>query len=68
MKRNEEVMEILEAFDLTETYESAARLAGCDPKTVAHYVALRDRGSSPRDAAARDSVVDPYRDKIEEWV
>jgi hypothetical protein len=68
MKRNEEVMEILEAFDLTQSYEAAARLAGCDPGTVARYVTLRDRGLSPHDAAARDSVTDPYRDKIEEWV
>jgi hypothetical protein len=35
MKPNEEVMEILEAFDLTGSYRAAARLAGCDPKTVA---------------------------------
>jgi transposase len=68
MKRNEEVMEILEAFDLTQSYEAAARLAGCDPGTVARYVTLRDRGLSPHDATARDSVTDPYRDKIEEWV
>jgi transposase len=61
-------MEILEAFDLTQSYEAAARLAGCDAKTVARYVALRDCGLSPRDTAARDSVIDPYRDKIEEWV
>jgi transposase len=68
MKRNEEVMEILEAFDLTQSYEAAARLAGCDAKTVARYVATRDRGLSPHEAAARDSVIDPFRDKIEEWV
>jgi transposase len=68
MKRNEEVMEILEAFDLTESYEAAARLAGCDPKTVARYVAVRDCGRNPHEAASRDSVIDPYRDKIEEWV
>jgi hypothetical protein len=34
MKVNEEIMEILEAFHLTHSNEAAARLAGCDPKTV----------------------------------
>ena len=37
-KSDREIMEILEAFDLTRCAESAAELAGCDPKTVAHYV------------------------------
>jgi molybdenum-dependent DNA-binding transcriptional regulator ModE len=32
----EEVMEILEAFDLTGTLRGAAQLAGCDHKTVAY--------------------------------
>jgi hypothetical protein len=34
-----ELMEILEAFDLTGRLRSAAKLAGCDRKTVAHWVA-----------------------------
>ena len=38
MKSSEEVMEILEAFDLTGTLRGAAELAGCDHKTVAHRV------------------------------
>jgi hypothetical protein len=41
MKPSEEVMEILEAFDLTGSYRAAARLAGCDPKTVALCRAAR---------------------------
>jgi hypothetical protein len=41
MKSSEETMEILEAYDLTGGWR-AAELAGCDHKTVAHYVALRD--------------------------
>ena len=68
MKVNEEIMEILEAFDLTQSIEAAARLAGCNPKTVARYVARRDRGNDPIVAVARDMVADPYRAKIEEWV
>jgi hypothetical protein len=35
LKNPEEVMEILEAFDLTGTLRGAAQLAGCDHKTVA---------------------------------
>ena len=38
MKSSEEVMEILEAFELTGTLRGAAELDGCDHKTVAHRV------------------------------
>ena len=34
-KSDKEIMEILEAFDLTRCAWSAAQLVGCDPKTVA---------------------------------
>jgi transposase len=67
MKPSEEVMEILEAFDLTGSYRAAARLAGCDPKTVARYVARRDVGRE-LDTTRRDSIVSPHLDKVEEWV
>src|SRR3954470_5689091 len=64
------MMEILEAFDLVGTYRGAAALVGCDHKTVARLVELRDRAGggalvpSPR---AR-SAVDPFAEKIAEWV
>jgi len=32
-----EIMEILEAFDLTECYRDAGELAGCSHHTVARY-------------------------------
>jgi len=67
MKPNEEVMEILEAFDLTGSYRSDGRLAGCDPKTVARYVSLRDLGRE-LDETTRASIAGPYLDKVEEWV
>ncbi len=67
MKPNEEVMEILEAFDLTGSFRAAARLAGCDPKTVARYVALRGVGKE-LDTPARNSIAAPFLDKIEELV
>jgi hypothetical protein len=38
LKKAEEVMEILEAFDLTASLRAAAGLVGCDHKTVAHWL------------------------------
>jgi transposase len=61
-------MEILEAFDLTHCAESAAALAGCDPKTVRHYVARRDAGRDPLERQRRPRVIDPFLEKIEELV
>ena len=59
---------ILEAFDLTGGLRAAAALAGCDHKTVAHYVALGDAGLSPGERPRRAMAIDPFLDKIEEWV
>jgi len=68
MKSDEEIMEILEAFDLTASYRAAAELAGCDHHTVARYVAERDAGRDPAARARRERALDPFLDKIEEWV
>ena len=68
MKSAEEIMEILEAFDLTGSYRDAAELAGCDHHTVARYVAAREAGTLTADPSTRLMVVDPYRAKLEEWV
>ena len=46
-KSGREIMEIFEAFDLTGTAWSAAQLTGCDAKTVARYVAVREAGGDP---------------------
>src|SRR3972149_3252828 len=43
VKSAEEIMEILEAFDLVGTLRGAAVLADCNHKTVARYVEARDR-------------------------
>ncbi len=67
-KSDREIMEILEAFDLTRCSHSAADLAGCDPKTVTRYVDVRDRGADPASRLHRPMQVDPYRAKIEELV
>jgi hypothetical protein len=69
VKSAEEIMEILEAYDLTGSLRDAAELTGCSHHTVAGYVAARDRGelTSGR-AQRREMLVDPYLDKLEEWV
>src|ERR1700722_9794141 len=67
MKHAEEIMNILEAFDLTRSFEAAAELAGCDPKTVARWVARRDAGELAGVAVVRDRLMVPYLEKLEEW-
>jgi hypothetical protein len=67
-KSDREIMEILEAYDLTRCAYSAGQLAGCDPKTVARYVALRDAGGDPLARVARPKLIDPFLPKIEELV
>lgn len=57
-KTHQEIMEILEAFDLTRSYRAAAQLAGSDHKTVAHYVERRDAGYDPCRRARRSRLVD----------
>jgi transposase len=69
LKNPEEVMEILEAFDLTGTLRGAAELAGCDHKTVAHWVRARDEAGGGLPVAVRPRPrVDAFAPKIEEWV
>jgi hypothetical protein len=67
-KSAREIMEILEAFDLTRCAWSAAQLVGCDPKTVAAYVARRDAGLDPFSRLRRPRLVDPFLAKVEELV
>jgi len=69
VKTTEEIMEILAAYDLTGSFRDAAALVGCDHHTVAHYVRARDSGQLTTSAPQpRDQLIDPFRDKIEEWV
>ena len=67
MKSREEIMEILEAFDLTGSFRDAGELAGCSHHTVAHHVEARGAGRLG-EVARRDQLIDPFRDKVEEWV
>jgi hypothetical protein len=41
MLSEERIMEVLEAYDLTQSYRSAGLLCGVDPHTVARYVNAR---------------------------
>lgn len=69
MKSREEIMEILEAFDLTGSFRDAGELAGCSHHTVAVYVARRDAGRLPGEGPVRrERMIDPFLAKIEEWV
>lgn len=69
MKSREEIMEILEAFDLTGSLRDAGELAGCSHHTVAAYVAKRDAGEFPGEGPVRRvRLLDPFLPKIEEWV
>src|SRR3979409_1809952 len=61
-------MEILAAYDLTGSFRDAAALVGCSHHTVARYVRTRDAGALRTTPVQRDQLVDPFREKIEEWV
>jgi transposase len=70
VKSYEEIMEILEAYDLTESFRAAAELAGCSHHTVEEYVVRRDAGRlpAPTGKVVRSKLVDPFLPKLEEWV
>ena len=68
MLSEEKAMEILEAYDLTSSFRSAAALCGVDHHTVRRYVAARAAGLDPATAFGRPTITDPFADKIAEWV
>jgi hypothetical protein len=68
MLSEEKIVEVLEAFDLTGSFRSAAQLCGVDHHTVRRAVARRDAGLAPVDAVPRVRVTDPYAEKITEWI
>ena len=70
MKSYEEIMEILEAFALTNSYRAAGELAGCSHHTVEHWVTMRDNGLLPDGVTPveRVKLIDGHMAKMEEWV
>ncbi len=69
LKSAEEIMEILDAYDLTGSLRAAATLAGCSHHTVKGYVEGRAAGGAPpQEPARRSQLIDDYLDKVEEWV
>ncbi|MGH9153528.1 MAG: IS21 family transposase [Acidimicrobiales bacterium] len=69
MKHAEEIMQILEAFDLTQSLRDAGQLAACSPNTVAHWVARRDAGElSEIPTVRRPQIIDDHLPKVEEWM
>ena len=69
MKSDGDVVEILEAFDLTGSLRDAAELAGCSPNTVARAMSAFDRAvGRSTEPIRRSQLIDPHLAKIEEWV
>src|SRR5436189_1132744 len=69
VKRPEEAMEILEAYDLAGTLRGAAALAGCDHKTVAYWVRQRElAGGAPVVERRRPAMEAVFAAKIDELV
>jgi hypothetical protein len=69
VKSGEEIMNILEAYDLTGSYRDAAELAGCSHHTVARYAAEREAGRAVPGGPAREHpAVGDFLPKLEELV
>jgi hypothetical protein len=68
LKSAEEIMEMLDAYDLTGSLRDAGELAGCSHHTVKHYVDRRAAGGELDQAATRPQLIDEYLPKVEEWV
>lgn len=68
MKSAEEIMKILDAYDLTGSLRDAGELAGCSHHTVKAYVERRAAGGLNDKPAARPQLIDKYLPKVEEWV
>jgi hypothetical protein len=69
VKSAEEIMNILEAYDLTGSLRDAGELAGCSHHTVARYVRARGEGRLvPGAASPRPGVIEEFLPKLEELV
>jgi transposase len=68
VKSAEEIMNMLEAFDLTGSLRDAGELARVSHHTVGRYVAAREAGALSDRPAARPQLVDEFLPKLEEWI
>ncbi len=68
MKSAEEIMNMLEAFDLTGSLRDAGELAGVSHHTVGRYVKAREAGALSDRPAARVQLIDEHLPKLEEWI
>jgi len=68
VKSAEEIMEILDAYDLTGSFRDAGELAGCSHHTVKHYVDRRAAAGRLDRAATRPLLIDAFLPKLEELV
>jgi len=68
LKSAEEIMNILDAYDLTRSFRDAGELAGCSHHTVKHYIDKREAGGRLGQADARPQLIDPFLAKVEELV
>ncbi|QIX51881.1 IS21 family transposase [Rhodococcus sp. DMU1] len=66
MKSDGELMDILNAYDLTGSYRAAAQLCGCSHNTVKKAVEGRAAGLPP--AVRRARLIDDWHDVLEGWV
>ena len=68
MKSAEEIMNMLEAFDLTGSLRDAGELSGVSHHTVGRYVAAREAGALSDRPAPRPQLIDEHLPKVEEWI
>lgn len=68
MKSAEEIMNMLEAFDLTGSLRDAGELAGVSHHTVARYVQAREAGALSGRPEPRAQLIDEFLPKLEEWI
>jgi hypothetical protein len=68
LKRAEEVIETLKAYDLAGSLRAAAALAGCDHKTVAHWVRQRELAGGMPAAERHKPAVGDFAGRIDELV
>ena len=66
MKSAEEIMNMLEAFDLTGSLRDAGELAGVSHHTVAGMWPPARRGALSDRPAARAQLIDEFLPKLEE--